>query len=74
MPDEGRERSETLWAFTTLGTGVGLALAGSVRVAFPSQIEHSYASSAAAFGWPSPRPRRAKITPALGGLVVSGHF
>jgi len=77
FPDAGREPTERLWAFTTLGTGVALLLHGSVDIAIHSDIERSYEANAAVFGWPSHRPRRrlrAKVMPTLGGLVVSGTF
>ena len=77
FPDEGRDRTERLWAFTTLGTGVALLLHGSVDIAIHSDIERSYEANAALLGWLSHRRRqgaRAKVAPTVGGLVVFGAF
>lgn len=77
FPNEGRGSTETLWAFATLGTGMGLVLGGSVISTVPTPIERSYESHAELFGWPSHRRRRrarVHVAPTVGGATVSGRF
>lgn len=78
--DQERTRTETLWSLTTLGTGVSLVLTGSLRIAIPSHVERTHRTYVGTFerpgsGWAQQRRRgRARVSPTVGGVVVSGTF
>ncbi|MCA9659283.1 MAG: hypothetical protein KC486_13135 [Myxococcales bacterium] len=78
---EERADVETLWSFTTLGTGLGLILTGAVGATIESQIERSYEAFAIVYGWPAyptakrpPRRARVRVAPLVGGLQITGSF
>jgi hypothetical protein len=79
----GDQRSdvESLWSYTTVGTGIGLVLTGALRTTIHSQVERTYEAFASVYGWPSyrsshkpPRGARVQVAPLVGGVQVTGSF
>ncbi|MEZ4381669.1 MAG: hypothetical protein R3A79_09985 [Nannocystaceae bacterium] len=79
----GSERSEveTLWSYTTLGTGIGLVLTGALWTTIHSQVERTYEAFASVYGWPSyrttgraPRGAQLQVAPLVGGVQILGAF
>ncbi len=63
------------WAFVSLGTGVGLALGGTLSLATKSDVERAYAAHRAIPALAArPVQPRLRIFPSAGGATISGWF
>ncbi len=74
-PSWERAPVQRLWAYTTLGTGIGLMASGALKLGIASSTERAHAAYAAASGPPDARERRrVTLAPTIGGAVLSGRF
>lgn len=71
LADSDTTSGEQIWAYTTLGTAIGVLFGGIAAMALPSESERSFAAIEAA------QPRRkpqVRVSPSIGGMAVQGRF
>ena len=71
LADSDTTSGERTWAYTTLGTAIGVVIGGVASMTLPSESERSFAAIEAA--QPSPKPQ-VRVSPSLGGMAVQGRF